>query len=204
MILAWVHTVGPLLAAEVRRRARPLGGRWYVDETYVRVRGRWAYLYRAVDDTGQVVDVLLREQRDLASARAFFEQATRRRGVRPETVVTDKHPAYGRAVRSHARRATHIRTGIHRARGETTKPIERSHAPVKDRLRAMRGVRSIATGQRVLEAVEAVQALRRGDLLRRPRLGPGGCTPGEQARYEAEALIHFARELRLPRWQHAA
>jgi putative transposase len=82
-----------------------VGACWYADETYVKVAGTWAYLYRAADETGQVVNVLLREHRDLASARAFFEQATRRRGSLPTTVVTDKHPAYGRAVRRHMRRA---------------------------------------------------------------------------------------------------
>jgi IS6 family transposase len=79
-VLAWAHTSGPLLAAEGRRHARPGGIRWYADETYVRVGGRWAYRYRAVDEQGQVVDVLLRAQRDLASARAFFDQAIARRG----------------------------------------------------------------------------------------------------------------------------
>jgi transposase, IS6 family len=141
-VLAWVHTFGPLLAAEARRHAPPAGRCWYVDETYVRVGGRWMYLYRAVDEQGQVIDVLLREQRDLTSARAFFVQAIARRGVRPVLVVTDKHPAYRRAVRHHARGARHVRTGLHRARGETTKPVERSHVPIKDRLRPMRGLQS--------------------------------------------------------------
>jgi transposase-like protein len=58
----------------------------------------------------------------------------------------------------------HTRTGLHRARGETTKPIERSHIPIKDRLRPMRGLQSIASGQRLLEGIEAVQAIRRGEL----------------------------------------
>src|SRR5262245_46956220 len=98
-ILAWAHKFGPLLAAEGRRHARPVGARWWTDETYVRVGGRWAYLYRAVDESGQVVDVLLREHRDLASARAFFDQAIARRGARPRTVITDKHASYRRAVR---------------------------------------------------------------------------------------------------------
>jgi transposase-like protein len=64
----------------------------------VRVRGRWAYLYRAVDEGGQVVDVLLREHRDLDSARAFFVQAIGRRGVAPTAVITDGHQAYHRAA----------------------------------------------------------------------------------------------------------
>jgi transposase-like protein len=197
-ILSWVHTFGPLLAAELRRTARPLGGRWWVDETYVRVGGAWAYLYRAVDETGQVVDILLREHRDLDSARAFFQRAKQRRLAQPDTVVTDKHPAYGRAVRRHARRAAHVRTGLHRARGETTKPVERSHAPIKDRLRAMRGLRSVATGQRVLEAVEAAQAVHRGDLLRRPRAAPARerQRPTERARYEVRVFLFAAERLR--------
>jgi transposase-like protein len=161
-VLAWVHTFGPLLAAEAQRHAPPVGHCWDVDETYIRVRGRWMYLYRAVDEHGQVVDVLLREQRNLASARAFFAQAIARRGVRPTLVVTDQHPAYRRAIRRHARGARHVRTGLHRARGEATKPIERVHVPVKDRLRPMRALQSVGTGQRVIETVEAMQALRPG------------------------------------------
>jgi transposase-like protein len=62
-ILNWVQKFGPLLATAVRHTAQPVGRRWYCDETYVRVAGRWAYLYRAVDERGQVVDVLLRERR---------------------------------------------------------------------------------------------------------------------------------------------
>jgi transposase-like protein len=163
-VLAWVHKFGSLLAAEARRHARPLGMRWWCDEPYVRVRGRWAYLYRAIDAAGQVVDVLLRQERDLASARAFFEQAIARRGVRPRVVITDKHASYRRAVRRRSWRATHIRTGLHRARGETTKAIERSHVPIKDRLRPMRGLQSVATGQRLLEGIELTQAIRRGHV----------------------------------------
>jgi len=196
-ILSWAHRFGPLIAAAARRAARPLGRRWWADETYVRVGGRWASLYRAVDEHGQVVDVLLREHRDLASARAFFEQAIARRGVRPKVVITDKHAAYRRAVRRRTWRATHIRTGLHRARGETTKAIERSHVPVKDRLRSMRGLQSVATGQRLLEGIEAVQAIHRGHL------GADGGAPlarhvaSARARRAAAVFHQLASTLRL-------
>jgi transposase-like protein len=145
---------------------------------------------------------LLRPQRDLDSARAFLQQAKRRRAARPATVITDKHAAYGRAVRRHVPRAVHVRTGLHRARGETTKPVERSHVPVKDRLRAMRGLQSIATGQCVLEAIEAAQAVRRGDLCCTPGLpGPhprGADTAADRPRTEALIFLLTARDLRLP------
>jgi len=97
-----VQKFGALLAEAARRYAKRVGSRWFVDETYVRVGKQWTYLYRAVDEAGQVVDMLLREKRDVASAKAFFEQAIKRRGVVQDEVVTDKHRAYIRAVRQHA------------------------------------------------------------------------------------------------------
>jgi transposase, IS6 family len=199
-ILAWAHKFGPLLAAEGRRHARLVGTTWYADETYVRVAGQWTYLYRAVDEHGQVVDVLLRERRDLESARAFFDQAITRRGGRPRVVITDKHAAYRRAVRRRAWRARHVRTGLHRARGETTKAVERSHVPVKDRLRPMRGLHSLATGQRLLEGIELAHALRRGDI----RVGTAP-EPSQQcrrlherAREAAAAFTRLAQRLADP------
>ncbi len=80
---------GALLAEAARRYAKRVGSRWFVDETYVRVGKQWTYLYRAVDEAGQVVDMLLREKRDVASAKAFFAQAIKRRGVVPDEVVTE-------------------------------------------------------------------------------------------------------------------
>jgi transposase-like protein len=160
----WVQKFGGLLAEAGRRYAKPLGRRWFVDETYVRVGKGWAYLYHAVDETGQVVDVLLREKRDLESAKAFFEQAIGRRGVIPDEVVTDKHRAYLRAVKQHAPDAEHRRTGLHRQRALTTKPIERSHVLVKDRVRPMRSLGSVETGQRLLEGIELAQAVQRADI----------------------------------------
>ncbi len=93
----WVQKFGVLLAEAGQRLAKPLGSRWFIDESYVRVGKAWAHLYRAVDEAGQVVDALLREKRDLESAKAFFVQAIKRRGVVPDEVVTDKHRAYLRA-----------------------------------------------------------------------------------------------------------
>ena len=142
----------------------------------------------------QVVDVLLREKRDLKSAEAFFEQAIKRSGVVPDEVVTDKHRAYLRAVKQHAPKAKHRRTGLHRKRALTTKPIERSHIPIKDRLRPMRGLGSVATGQRLLEGVELARAVQRGDV--RP---PHQCTPSsvhECSRLEVATFSWLASSLR--------
>jgi hypothetical protein len=145
-----------------------------------------------------VVDVLLREHRDLESARAFFAQAIRRRGRRRHTVVTDKHAAYGRAVWRHARRATPIKTGRHRARGATTTPVERSHAPVKDRLRAMRDARAAlhcdgATRPRSHRGGAGAAA---GGPLHDAPTGAGWAHPAMRARRAALGFPLLASDLR--------
>ena len=90
----WEVRFGPLLAEHLRRkRHQHAGRRWYVDETYIAVKGQWAYLYRAIDSDGQLVDSLLREHRDLAAAKAFFESARAVVGRKPQQVTTDGHTA---------------------------------------------------------------------------------------------------------------
>ena len=155
---------GPQLAAEVRRRRRPVGNRWFVDEVFLFRKGHKHYLYRAIDEDGVVVDILLREHRATASAQAFFRQAIERAGVLPNEVITDRHQPYITAVATTCPGAVHIRTGLHRARGATTKAVERSHVPTRDRLRNSRGLKRTKTGQQFLEGYEAVRHLRRGGV----------------------------------------
>jgi transposase-like protein len=186
-ILTWVQVFGPLLAAEVRRHRR-VGRRWFVDEVFLFRKSEKRYLYRAVDEDGVVVDVLLRDHRDTASAETFFRQAIERAGRVPEEVVTDHHQPYIKAVATTCLGAQHIRTGLHRARGETTKAVERSHVPMRDRLRNSRGLKRTDTGQRFLQGFEAVRHLRRGGA---PGAGYLVRGPARHARVrEVVALIH--------------
>jgi transposase-like protein len=83
----WVQRFAPLSTEAARRNRHTVGRRWCIDETYVKVAGVWRYVYRAIDADGQVVDVLLREQRDTEAAVAFFEQALETAGVRPQVVA---------------------------------------------------------------------------------------------------------------------
>ena len=194
-VLNWVQTFGPQLAAEVRRWRRPIGRRWMVDEMFLFRTNDKRYLYRAIDENGVVVDVLLREHRDTESAEAFFHQAIERTGVIPEEVVTDHHQPYVKAVSITCPGARHVRTGLHRAVGYTTKAVERSHVPMRDRLRNSRGLKRTETGQRFLEGFEAVRQLRRGGAPGAGHLVPG---PACHARVrEVVAAIHaLGRSLR--------
>jgi putative transposase len=88
----WVVKYAPLIAAEAQARKRPTANSWRVDETYIKVKGQWTYLYRAVDRDGKTLDFMLSERRDLAAARRFFKQAMSANGV-PDRVVIDKSGA---------------------------------------------------------------------------------------------------------------
>jgi transposase-like protein len=200
-VLRWVQTFAPLLAAEVRKHRRPLGQKCYVDEVFF-FRGKdKRYLYRAVDEHGQVIDILFRGHRDIESATAFFRQAPARTGWRPRLVISDHHQPYIKAVQEVLPEVEHIRTGLHRAKGETTKPIERSHVVTRDRLRAARGVKTLATGQRFFEGFEALHALRRGHaglahLV--PEHDPARASPHDCVRAVARAVTVLGARLTKP------
>ena len=88
----WVVKFAPLIAARVQARKRPTALSWRMDETYIKVKGKWTYLYRAVDRDGQTLDFLLSERRNLSAARRFFKRAIATNGV-PDRVVIDKSGA---------------------------------------------------------------------------------------------------------------
>ena len=93
-IYRWVQRFTPLLADAARFRRHAPGDRWFVDETYVKVNGVWRYVDRAIDQHGQVIDVLVCARRDAAAARRFFTRALRMLQVIPSEVVTDAAPVY--------------------------------------------------------------------------------------------------------------
>jgi transposase-like protein len=93
-VYRWVQRFTPLLTDAARFARHSPGDRWFVDETYVKVNGVWRYVYRAIDQYGQVIDVLLTARRDAAAARRFFTRAPRTLKVIPSEVVTDAAPVY--------------------------------------------------------------------------------------------------------------
>src|SRR5258708_36993928 len=98
-IMRWVKRFTPELVKRWDRFAKSAGRSWRVDETYVKVRGKWVYLYRAVDRAGKTVDFRLSARRDVAAAKAFFAKAMRSQGLAPKTITLDGYAASHRAVR---------------------------------------------------------------------------------------------------------
>jgi transposase-like protein len=97
-VYRWVQRFTPLLADTARFARHSPGDRWFVDETYVKVNGVWRYVYRAVDQYGQVIDVLVAKRRDAHAARRLFTRALSTVKVTPSEVVTDKAPVYPRVL----------------------------------------------------------------------------------------------------------
>jgi transposase, IS6 family len=154
-VYRWVQRFTPLFADAARPLRHAAGDRWFVDETYVKVAGRWRYLYRAVDQYGQVIDVLLSEQRDTAAARRFFVRALGR-GPTPVEVTTDKAGPYLRVLDELVPAALHITEQYGNNR------VEADHARLKARLRPMRGLKRFPSAARVAAGHAFMQNLRRG------------------------------------------
>src|SRR3712207_2284135 len=142
----WEAKLAPALADELRQRRHGRGGarsrHWHVDETYLKVRGRWVYLYRAIDRGGNLIDTMLSEHRDMAAAQAFFRSAVSVTGQVPERVTTDGHRSYPRAIRTVLGR--HV---VHRTSAYKNNGLEQDHRGVKGRTRFMRGFKSFASAE---------------------------------------------------------
>jgi hypothetical protein len=138
--------------------------RWLVDETYVKILGKWHYLYRGVDLDGQVLDCWLSATRDLPAAEAFFRRTIASTGCAPEHIVTDKATFYPSAIRTCAPDSKHTATGFCN-RVISTNRCERSHGYVKSRLRPMRGLKSFDCAKRLLPSLDALQLIERGFVV---------------------------------------
>jgi transposase-like protein len=155
-IFRWVQRFVPLLADAARFARHAPGDRWFVDETYVKVNGVWRYVYRAIDQDGQVIDVLVSAKRDAATARRFFQRALTMLKVGPSEVVTDAAPIYPGVLEEL------MPSAWHHVERHANNPIEADHSQLKHRLRPMRGLRSDRTAQTVIAGQAFMQNLRRG------------------------------------------
>ena len=154
-IYRWVQTFTPEFIDAARASRHAVGDRWFVDETYVKVAGRWTYLYRAVDQHGQVIDVLLSKRRDAVAARTFFTLALRFGSALVE-VTTDRAPVYPRVIDEVAPGARHVLEQY------ANNVIEADHGRLKARLRPMRGLKQIRSVRTLAAGHAFVQNLRRG------------------------------------------
>ena len=151
----WVQRFTPMLVDAARPCRHAVGSRWFVDETYVKVSGVWRYVYRAVDDNGQVVDVYVSPKRDLTAAREFFNRAIAAHG-RPDEVVTDLAQALETVTEEL------LPDAFHNTKKHANNRVECDHGRLKARLRPMRGLKTDRTARTIVAGHAFMQNIRRG------------------------------------------
>ncbi len=145
-VYRWVQRFAPEFAEAARARQHVIGDRWHVDETYLKVGGTWRYLFRAIDQFGQVTQ----------AAHRFFERAIGRTRISPVEVTTDRYRVYPHVLDELLPAAFH-RTEVH-----ANNPLETDHGRLKARLRPMRGLKRDRTARVIVAGHASLQNLRRG------------------------------------------
>ena len=143
-IRRWCHTFGPDYARTLRRRRGRMGDTWYLDELFVTIQGQRQYLWRAVDQDGDVIDILVQSRRDCHAAARFFRKLSKGQGRGPLRLITDKLRGYAAAHR------TVMPSVIHSTRQYENNRAEVSHQPTRQRERQMRRFKSATHAQRFL------------------------------------------------------
>jgi transposase, IS6 family len=169
-IWRWVQHYAPLLNQRLRRELRRPNGSWRVDETYVKIAGAWAYLYRAVDSTGDTIDFLLSPKRDLTAAKLFLRLAlSGTGGKRPGVINVDGHPAYARAIDELKQSGDLGQRCRCRPSPYLNNILEQDHRFIKKRITASLGFRSAEGAWRTIEGYEAMHLIRKGQIRWLPK-----------------------------------
>jgi len=161
-IQRWVVKYSPLLEEAFHRRKRSVWVSWRMDETYIKVKGHWYYLYRAVDKTGQTIDFLLTEQSDEQAAKRFLTKAIRRHGV-PEKITIDGSAANEAAIKSY--NEEHSTAIAIRKRKYLNNIVEQDHRGVKRVTRPMLGFKAFAAAQDTLVGIERMHMSKKRQMM---------------------------------------
>ncbi len=161
-IQRWVVKYSPQLGEAFHRRKRPVWVNWRMDETYMKVKGQWDYLYRAVDKTGQTIDFLLTEHRDEQAAKRFLTKAIRRHGV-PEKITIDGSAANEAAIKSY--NEEHGTAIAIRQIKYLNNIVEQDHRGVKRITRPMLGCKAFDAAQGTLAGIELMHMIKKRQLV---------------------------------------
>ena len=162
-ILRWVQRYLPEFEKRWRRYARPVGGSWRMDETYIKVRGQWVYLYRAVDKAGQTVDFFLSRNRDVNAAKSFLRSAMKNTRI-PTKITLDAYAASHRAVREMKEDGEVSRRVQSRSSQYLNNLVEQDHRRVKPRVRPMLGFKRFDNAVVTISGIELAEKIKKGQF----------------------------------------
>jgi transposase-like protein len=161
----WVQRYGPELEQRIRRYPKPTNKSWRVDETYVRVQGRWCYLYRAIHSAGATIDFLLSVLRDAEVAKRLFRKVMSDQShPQPRVINTDLAPIYGAAIADIKKEAILRRRCRHRPAQYLNNILEQDHRAIKRRVNAQQGFREFQAARRTIQGYEAIHMTRKGQV----------------------------------------
>jgi IS6 family transposase len=165
----WTQRYAPEIEKRLRPHLQMTNGSWRVDETYIKVKGRWTYLYHAVDSRGQTIDFLLSAKRDASAALRFFRKALKLpHTVTPRTITVDKNPAYPSASKSMKKAGELSRFARLRQVKYLNNIVEQDHRRIKRLVRPGLGFKSMSTARRIIAGYEIFAMIRKGQVARTP------------------------------------
>jgi transposase, IS6 family len=165
-IFRWVQRYAPEIEKRARRHQGYRSGSWRVDETYVRVGGKWKYLFRAVDKHGQLIDFMLSDRRNTKAAYRFLRKALRTMSdYPPSSVTTDKLASYPKAIRRLQKEGLLSKDVEHRTSKYLNNIIEADHGALKRVIRPTRGFQRMKTAYATLKGFEVMRMIRRGHCI---------------------------------------
>ena len=166
-IWRWVQRYGPELEERLRRHLKPTHKSWRVDETYVRVKGRWCYLYRAIDSSGVMIDFVLSGLRDAAAAKRLFRKAlTDPSYPQPRVINTGQARLYGAAISGVKKEGILRRCCRHGPVQYLNNILEQHHRAIKRRVKVTQGFREFPAARRTIQGDETMHMIRKGQARR--------------------------------------
>jgi IS6 family transposase len=170
-IMRWVHEFGPEIDKRIRPYLKPTNDSYRVDETYIKVNGKWKYLYRAVDSEGCTIDFMLSENRDMHAAKRFFKKAlSSPHNQSPRAITVDKNPAYPPAIEQLMNEKNLSKQTIIRQTKYLNNVIEQDHRFIKKITNAMMGFKSFETAEKTISGIEAFHMIRKEQVEMSPVL----------------------------------
>jgi transposase-like protein len=156
-IMRWVHQYSPEIEKRIKRHLRPTNDSWRVDETYIKVKGKWKYLYRAVDSDGDTIDFMLSSKRDRIAAKRFFKKAlSSNHNQIPRVITIDKNPAYLPAIDELKNEKNLSKNVEIRQIKYLNNIIEQDHRSIKRIVNSMLGFQSFRSANKILKGIGAM------------------------------------------------
>ena len=161
-IMRWVHQYSPEIEKRIRRHLRPTNDSWRVDETYIKVKGKWKYLYRAVDSDGDTIDFMLSSKRDRKAAKRFFKKAlSSNHNQIPRVITVDKNPAYPPAIDELKNEKNLFKNVEIRQTRYLNNIIEQDHRSIKRIIIPMLGFQFFHSASKTLKGIEAMNMVKK-------------------------------------------